>query len=205
MRQELSQRGGAKQSTADMPSKWIRAHAERLLDRIGRAFKGVELNGGVTIQETEYHDLQDDVFLGMCGAHGMEDARARDVAAHGTDWRAVDEAVLLRYCGIGGPSFLCADSLRFYAPAYMAAGVRAAPDAGGWMVALAPRRRTVVRVERRAAPSACPRRPEGRAPREVAYRKNEHLYGRPAARRVALDCIPECSHERPLPRPGQTV
>jgi hypothetical protein len=90
---------------------------QRLLDRIERAFTGVELGDGVSLRETEVID-----------DYGSDQERlAARALDEKFDWRKlIDSPDLVRYCslGYGGLCFFDAAGLRFHLPACLARAVK---------------------------------------------------------------------------------
>jgi hypothetical protein len=80
-----------------------------LIEEIQRAFRGVERGKGVSLHETEVID-----------AYGSQDERGR-ARAKDTDrnWQEVQDCWIEEFGGVGGLSFLDAEGLRYYLPAYM--------------------------------------------------------------------------------------
>lgn len=83
---------------------------EEVRDLIEAAFRDIRLGSGVSLHQTEVLDEYG-------GEAEQAAARARDEL---DDWRKVAvDPELKAVHGIGGPSFMDAEGLRFYLPAYM--------------------------------------------------------------------------------------
>ena len=87
---------------------------QQLLQLIENAFRGVELGDGVGLRETVVIDN-----------YGGDDARrAARAGDEKHDWRKlIEDADLVRICGVGGLSFYDATGLRFHMPAYLSLAV----------------------------------------------------------------------------------
>ena len=95
-----------------------------LIAEIHRAFRGVERGKGVTLHETEVID-----------AYGSDDERYK-ARAKDTDraWEEVQDSWIEEFGGVGGLSFLDAEGLRYYLPAYMTYWLRTGeePNSLAW-------------------------------------------------------------------------
>ena len=88
---------------------------KQLLSLISDAFKGVQLEDGVSLHKTIYIDNYGDIT--------EEEARAIEKDER-HDWqKLVDDPELLNVHGIGGISFFDAKGLRFHLPAYLTVAI----------------------------------------------------------------------------------
>jgi hypothetical protein len=87
------------------------ATEKKLISRLFEAFKGVQLEGGVSLHQTIYIDNYGDITKAEALAIEKDETK---------DWKKlINSPQLLKVSGIGGISFFDAKGLRFHLPAYL--------------------------------------------------------------------------------------